>query len=198
MGGRAGGSGSGIPKGIGRDTTYKGKIEDVEDLVKVKDPRMYKALKEAFSNFSAKLGVPEKNVKLAKLSGSVLGIGGHGEVFLNKRYFNKSVSEFKNVMKENYDAGHLTKTNKPLAHVLTHELAHASWQSGRGGTKNVAAGKEINSLFSSFQKKGGKGYGKYAYSNVDEFWAEVSTKAAHGVADRYTKATKQIYKKYQL
>jgi len=197
MGGRSGGGG-GLSGGLRGDTTYKGSIKNVESLVNMKDPAMYKAAKEAISNFSAKLGVPDRNVKLADLQGNVMGIGGVGGVILNKAYFNKSAKDFGKVMKQNYDSGHSTKTNKPLAHVLTHELAHASWTTAHTSPKAIAAGKEIKALFKSWSKSGGKGYGTYAKSNVDEFWAEVSTKAAHGKADKWTKAAKGIYKKYKL
>lgn len=195
MGGR---SGSGAMGTLSQDTTYKGSIRNVESLVKMKDPAMYKAAKEAISNFSAKLGTPERNVKLADLSGNVLGIGSKGEVYLNKKYFNKSVKEFGNVMERNYDSGHMTKTNKPLAHVITHELAHAAWTSDLRTPQAIAAGKEIRKLYKSWSKTAGKGYGTYAKSNIDEFWAEVSTKAAHGKADKWTRTAKQIYKKYKL
>ena len=193
MGGRAGSGG-----GFMADTTYKGKIENVESLVKMKDPQMYKATKEAISNFAAKLGVPERNVKLADLSGNVMGIGSKGEVYLNKKYFNMSAKDFAKTMQKAYKSGHLTKTNKPLAHVANHELAHAAWSSNLPGVKYKAAGKEIKALYKSWSKTSGKGYGTYAKSNVDEFWAEVSTKAAHGKADKWTKAVKNIYKKYNL
>lgn len=198
MGARSGSGGGGGGGGLDRDTTYKGSIKNVESLVHMKDPAMYKATKEAISNFSAKLGVPEKNIKLADLSGGVMGIGAKGEVYLNKKYFNKSAKDFKNTMQKTYESGHLTKTNKPLAHVVNHELAHAAWSSHLTTPKAVAAGKEIKALYKTFTKSGGKGYGKYAKSNVNEFWAEASTKAAHGKADKYTKKVKSIYKKYQL
>lgn len=197
MGGRAGG-GAGLGGGLNRDTTYKGSIKNVESLVNMKDPAMYKATKEAISNFAAKLGVPERNVKLADLQGNVMGIGTKGEVYLNKKYFNKSAGEFSKTMKQSYDSGHLTKTNKPLAHVLNHEFAHAAWQSSHTSPIAKAAGKEITKMYKSWSKSGGKGYGKYAKSNVDEFWAEVSTKAAHGTSDKWTKQAKAIYKKFKL
>ena len=196
MGGRAGG---GARMGtLGGDTTYKGEIKNVESLINMRDPAMYKAAKEAISNFAAKLGVPERNVKLADLEGNVMGIGGEGAVYLNKKYFNMSAKDFAKTMKQNYDSGHLTKTNKPLAHVINHELAHAAWQITNNTPKANAAKKEIQKLYQSWSKAGGKGYGKYAKSNIDEFWAEVSTKAAHGTADQYTKVAKAIYKKYKL
>lgn len=201
MGGRSGGGaggGGGINGGIQGDTTYKGKIKNVESLVHMKDDAMYKATKQAISNFAAKLGIPERNVKLADLSGPVMGIGSKGGVFLNKKYFNQSAKDFKNVMKKNYQAGHLTPTKKPLAHVVTHELAHAAWTSSLATPKGIAAGKEIKALYKTWSKSGGKGYGTYAKSNIDEFWAEVSTKAAHGRKDRFTMKAKSIYQKYQL
>ena len=194
MGGRAGG-GAGTLSG---DSTYKGRIRNVESLIHMKDPALYKATKEAISNFAAKLGIPERNVKLADLDGNVMGIGSKGSVYLNKKYFNQSAKDFQKVMATDYKTGHSTKTNKPLAHVATHELAHASWTSDLKTPKAVAAGKEIGKLWKSFSKSGGRGYGTYASTNIDEFWAEASTKAAHGKADKYTKAVKAIYKKYQL
>lgn len=42
------------------------------------------------------------------------------------------------------------------------------------------------------------GYGKYAETNVSEFWAETVTKAIHGKSDKYTKKVKEICKKYKL
>lgn len=194
MGGRAGG-GAGTLQG---DSTYKGRIRNVESLINMKDPAMYKATKEAISNFAAKLGIPERNVKLADLDGNVMGIGAKGSVYLNKKYFNKSAKDFQKVMASNYKSGHMTKTNKPLAHVANHELAHAAWTSDLRTPKAIAAGKEIGRLWKSFTKSGGRGYGSYAGKNIDEFWAEASTKAAHGKADKYSKAVKAIYKKYQL
>lgn len=180
------------------DTTYRGQVRNIESLVNMKDPAMYRAAKVAISNFAAKLGTPESNVKLADLSGNVMGIGGKDGVYLNKRYFNMSAGDFAATMKRNYESGHLTQTNKPLAHVINHELAHASWQSGDQSPKAVAAGREITRLYERWQKSGTRGYGKYSRSNVDEFWAEVSTKAAHGQSDSYTRAARDIYRKYNL
>ena len=199
MGGRAGGGGgAGMKGGLRNDTTYKGAIKNVESLVKMQDPSMYKAAKEAISNFAAKLGTPERNVKLADLQGNVMGIGSKGQVYLNKKYFNQSSKDFARTMQQNYDAGHLTKTGKPMAHVINHELAHAAWSSSNASPKALAAGKAISKLYVKWSKSGGKGYGAYAKSNVDEFWAEVSTKAAHGKSDKWTKAAKNIYKKFNL
>ena len=200
MGGRAGGGagGGGAAGFLGRDTSYKGKIENVESLVHMKDAAMYKATKEAISNFAAKLGIPERNVKLADLSGKVMGIGGQGEVYLNKKYFNQTAGQMKDTMAKNYKAGHLTPTNKPLAHVVNHELAHAAWSTHNTRPNAMAASKEIKSLYKSWSKSGRKGYGKYASSNVNEWWAETSTKAAHGSSDKWSAAVKGIYKKYGL
>lgn len=196
--GRGSNSAGGLRGTLEQDTRYKGRIRNVESLKNMKDQALYKATKEAISNFSAKLGVPERNVKLADLDGNVTAIGSKGQVYLNKKYFNQSKKDFAKTMKEMYDSGHATKTNKPLAHIATHELAHAAWTSDFPSAKAQAAGKQIKSLYKSWLKGGGKGYGKYAFSNVDEFWAEVSTKAAHGKADKYTKAAKAIYKKFNL
>ena len=65
--------------------------------------------------------------------------------------------------------------------------------------KQKAAGKEINKLYTQWRKdKKKSGYGKYAATNVSEFWAETVTKAIHGKSDKYTAAVKNIAKKYKL
>ena len=46
-------------------------------------------------------------MKLAKLSGNVLGIGGDGEVYLNKKFFNMPAKKFSDVIKQGYQSGHL-------------------------------------------------------------------------------------------
>ena len=49
----------------------------------------------------------------------------------------------------------------------------------------------MNKLFKSWKKDNKKsGYGKYAETNVSEFWAETVTKAIHGKSDKYTKKVK--------
>ena len=79
-----------------------------------------------------------------------------------------------------------------------------TWQ--KPGQRNVA--QELIKIIINYvaelrYKKWGndkskQGYGKYAKTNVNEFWAEVCTKAVHGKADKYTKAAKDIIKKYKL
>lgn len=96
-------------------------------------------------------------------------------------------------------SGWSTKTNKAVAHTVTHELAHATWNANMTGANQKAAGKEVNKLFKSWKKDNKKsGYGKYAETNVSEFWAETVTKAIHGKSDKYTKKVKEICKKYKL
>lgn len=198
MGARSGGGGS--ETGLERDTTYKGKIENVEGLKNMKDPQLYKEMKSAVSRFYKELGLKTKNVNLADLDGNVYGIGSPFGVYLNKKYFkNATKKQVTDVMKKDYADGWQTKTNKPVAHVITHELAHSVWMKGMPGPRHQAAGKEIQKVYNAWKKDGRKsGYGKYAGSNVNEFFAETITKAIHGNADKYTKALKKIVKDYKL
>ena len=150
---------------------YKGKISRVGSLVEMKDKAMYKATKEAISRYHAVMGVRQRNVKLADLGGSAYGV-------------------------------HVTRGGKSeavYAHTVTHELAHATWNAHMTGANQKAAGKEVNALYKKWSRdKRKKGYGKYATTNVSEFWAETVTKAVHGKSDKYTKAVKAIAKKYKL
>lgn len=196
MGSRAGGVFDFFGAG---DTTYKGKVKNVESLVHIKDRMVYKDVKEAISRFYSAMGVPERNVKIADLSSSVVGIGSKGGVYFNKKYYNMSHKDFVAFHKKQEAIGHLTQTNKPAAHTTTHELAHALWSTGDTSPKAKAAGKEIKSAYNKWKNSRTKTkYGRYANSNVDEWWAETVTKAVHGKADGYTKFVKAIAKKYKL
>lgn len=190
-------------------------VEHVEDcnrvmqhikalLVNMKDPALYKATKEAISRYHSVLGVRQKNVKLAELSAGTYGVhvtaNGKSEgVYLNKKHFMQTKKAVEASHKRGYASGWSTKTNKAVAHTVTHELAHATWNANMTGANQKAAGKEVNKLFKSWKKDNKKsGYGKYAETNVSEFWAETVTKAIHGKSDKYTKKVKEICKKYKL
>ena len=201
--GRNSGSGSrgGLQPG---DGNYKGKVIEVESLIKMKDPQVYKETMQAISRYHAVLGVRQREVKLAELSAGTLGVhvtmgGKSAGVYLNKGVFNQNKAAIVASTKKGYASGWHTKTNKPMAHTITHELAHATWNAHMTGSKQVAAGKEVNKLYKTWLKdKRKSGYGTYAKTNVSEFWAETVTKAIHGKADEYTRAVKKICKKYDL
>lgn len=118
----------------------------------MKNPAMYKATKQANSRYYAVMGVRQKNVKLADLGGSAYGVhvtrGGQSEaVYLDRKHFDTGA---KNVQKEhtkNYKDGWSTKINKPVAHTVTHELAHASWNAHMTEASQRATGLEINVLY---------------------------------------------------
>lgn len=186
------------------DSSYKGKVTGIESLVKMKDPQMYKDTKSAISRYHSVMGVRQRNVKLANLSGGTLGVhltvnGKSDAVYLNKKYFNSGKKSVEASTKKGYASGWHTKTNKPTAHTVTHELAHATWNDHMTGANQKAAGKEIKYLYRQWSKNKKKsGYGKYAETNVSEFWAETVTKAVHGKSDKYTKKVKEIAKRYKL
>ena len=187
------------------DSTYKGAIKNVESLIKIKDPQVYKAVGEAISRYHAVLGVRQRNVKLADLGSGTLGVhvttgtGKSEAVYLNKKHFNQKKTKIIASHKKGYDSGWSTRTNKPIAHTVTHELAHATWNNHLSGANQKAAGKEIEKLYKTWKgDKKKKGYGEYAKTNVNEFWAETVTKAIHGKSDKCTKAVKSIAKKYKL
>lgn len=183
MGRNSSGTRGGLQPG---DATYKGSVGKPEPLVNMKDPALYKATKEAISRYHSVLGVRQKNVKLAELSAGTYGVhvtaNGKSEgVYLNKKHFMQTKKAVEASHKRGYASGWSTKTNKAVAHTVTHELAHATWNANMTGANQKAAGKEVNKLFKSWKKDNKKsGYGKYAETNVSEFWAETVTKAIHG------------------
>lgn len=203
MGARAGGgAGSGLGSG---DGWFSGNISGVESLKNIKDRRLYNATKEAISRYYKEMGLEQRKVKLADLPDNVGGVhvtsNGKSEgVYLNKKIFKNGTTQSVSAkMTGAYNKGFLTKTNKPVAHTLTHELAHSTWNAHMTGAKQKAAGKEIAKVYRAWKADNRKkGYGKYAHTNVSEFWSETVTKGIHGKADKYTKALKGIAKKYNL
>lgn len=192
--------------GLSGDSGYRGKIENIETLKNISHRNTYKAVGEAISRFNSVISPNhEQNVKLATMSGGVMGVqvnqGGKSvAVYLNKSYFkNATTSELVKDMNGMYDRQWQTRTNKPVAHVVTHELAHSVWNSSLDSQNAKAATAEIRKLRKEWiADKSKTGYGKYSRTNIDEFWAEVTTKAVHGKADRYTQRVKDIVRKYKL
>ena len=186
------------------DGTVNTEVKGVQDLVKMKDPAMYRETKEAIARYHSVMGVRQKSVKLADLSDGTLGVhrtinGESAGIYLNKRSYNSGRARVLESTKRGYESGWHTKTNKPLAHTVTHELAHATWNFRFTGAKYKAAGKEVEKLYKTWSNdKRKRGYGEYAHSNINEFWAETVTKAVHGTPDKYTRAVKKIVKKYKL
>jgi len=208
MGRNAGGNS--IPKNGGLksgDSDYKGHVGKLYSLNTIKNKYVYKGVKGAIDRYHSVMGVRQQNVKLATLDRGVGGMhvtkeGKSSLVVINKKIFNGNNTTTQSVAKwasEGYKSGWSTKTNKPGAHIVTHELAHATWNEHLTSPKAKAASKSVNSLYKKWMKdKSKKGYGKYAKTNVSEFFAETATKAVHGKADKYTKALKTIVKRYKL
>lgn len=186
------------------DGNYKGEIKNVQDLVKIKDPEVYKAVGEAISRYHSVMGVRERKVKLADLDDDTLGVqvnknGKSQAVYLNKKIHNMSKKDIERIVRGDYKSGWMTKTNKAIAHTVTHELAHATWGSDMKEPKHKGAKKEILKLYDTWRRdKTKRGYGEYAKADVDEFWAETVTKAVHGKQDKYTRAVKSIAKRFEL
>lgn len=204
------GSNSKPPKSGGlreNDSSYKGKVGKIESLTSISNPAVYKSVKEGISRFHSVLGVRQKDIKIATLEAGVGGVhitanGVSKQVVLNKSVFNGKGTTTQSIAKwaeAGYKSGHLTKTNKPVAHIITHELAHATWNESLTAPNVRAASKSVDSLYNKWKGDSKKsGYGNYAKTNVNEFFAEVSTKAVHGTADKYTKSLKSIIQRYKL
>lgn len=181
-------------------------VKESRAIHTIKDRSVVKELQSGISRFHAVMGVKERNVRIGDLSSiGALGVtylGGDGKstgILLNERFFDRRKSVIIKDVRHGYDIGFKNRTNRPLQHTITHELAHATWNAHMSSTKAKAAGKEISALYRKFLKDNKKkGYGSYGKTNVSEFFAEAVTKAIHGNADKYTKKIKYIVGKYQL
>jgi hypothetical protein len=191
-----------FPKGGGVE---KLDIKNPRDLATIKDNAVYREMKRGISRYHAVLGVRERSVKIADLpmgvNGALANVGGANQsIYLNSSVYDKlSRSAIEKRVRLSYYTGWSARTNKPIQHTITHELAHATWNSEMKSANAKAAGKEISKLGRQWLNDSSKkGYGRYGESSVDEFWAEVVAKAVHGTPDKYTRKAKAIAKKYKL
>lgn len=165
---------------------------------------MEKQIHRAISRYEKVMGVRERHVKIADISGAYgvtyINANGSQGIYLSRKHFDTSKKKFEASYKaSNYENGFKNLTNRAAQHTVTHELAHATWTSSYTSPKHQAAGKEIRTLFQKWSKDNKKkGYGSYGKTSVDEFWAEVITKGIHGKPDKYTKKAISIAHKYKL
>lgn len=195
------GSGGGIKNDGGGN--YKGEIKNIESLKNIKDRELQREIQQGISKYESRIGIRTPEIMLAELQGAYgVHVTSNGEskaVYLDKRlYKNGNVKKITASKKAAYSSKFLTKTNKPVQHTIIHELGHATWNSALKSSGAIKEGKSIREMYVKFSKQRPKGYGKYAYSNVNEFWAEVTTKAVLGNSDEYTKFVKKTIKKYNL
>jgi hypothetical protein len=182
----------------GKDTNYRGKISKIGGISDITDDRSRLAVQRAVSQYQAQYGLPTREVKTAILDAGVYGIGGKDRVVLNRQFYNDSAKLIA-LKKKGYASGWSVKTTSPLKHTVIHELAHASWQSERAGANpKLSAG--VRALYKRYQadvRAGRNPIGKYASSNIDEFWAEGITQATIGTKQSYYSVRlKKLLKKY--
>lgn len=201
----------GVPKGtIGNDkggNASAGDIGKAQGLRTIQNTQLRREVQQGISKYETRLGVRQVKVQLAP-QGSSLGVhvteGGKSEgVYLNTAVFKKgTVSSVSTITKGAYKSGFLTNTNKPVQHVVVHELSHAQWNSHLKSANAKAAAASVQKKYKQFLKDyasgKAKGFGKYSTTNVNEFWAEASTKHVLGKPDKYTRFIKSTIKKYKL
>lgn len=186
---------------------YKGEIGRTEPIANIQNTQLRREIQQGISKYESRLGVRQTNVQLASLEGAagvhVTVNGQSSAVYLNSALYKKGTpAQIIAMKRRSYDSGFLSKTNKPVQHTVVHELGHATWNRYLTSSSAVKARPVIEKKFREFQRdfKAGraKGYGSYATENVNEFWAEATTKAVLGRADKYTRFVKSTVKKYNL
>lgn len=191
--------------GIGRDGggDFKGDVRNVSSLREIKNTQLRREIQQGISKFESRLGARQQNVKLADLSGAygvhVTTGGKSSGIYLNRAAFLSSEpKDIIAVKRRAYDTNFLNKTNKPVQHTIVHEMAHATWNSHLTGTKQKAAGLEIQRLYRAFLKQNPRRWGSYGKSNVNEFFAEGITLGVLGKSDKYSRELIRITKRYNL
>jgi hypothetical protein len=175
-----------------------------ESLDSLKHREVTKQLNRAISRYEKVMGVRERTIRVADTPGAYgvtfLNSNGSQGIYLSKSLFNQSRNKIEaDYRKQNYDTGFKNKTNRPIQHTLTHELAHAHGRVLMMLLNIRQQAKKFQVSIRNGQKiKKKQGYGSYGKSNVDEFWAEVVTKGVHGKSDKYTRKAISIAHSYKL
>lgn len=171
----------------------------------VQDENMIQEINKAVSAFQLAFSHRCQVIRFEYLGISTIGRTtieqGKTVVLLNKPLFcNKSASkDLRSLILEQYDKGYWTITRNPVAHAITHELAHTVWMESGQREVEKAAKNSICNLFEIWKNDPDKtGYGQRASVDVSEFWAEVCSRAILGESDKYTRAVQQIVKIYHL
>lgn len=202
MGKNAGGSGTG-KLGDSRHNKIS-KWANADFLRHIPDKKLRKSLVEALETYDALYGVEITKIMLSDNLGKTPAVtnaypDGRQETDLNRTLFSMRFEKYVRKQISDYNDNYAAKTRKPEAHIITHEMAHATWADYLSGEKHKKASNEIRSLYTKFRHdKRIKGYGEIAYLNPNEFWAETLTKSMYGNQDYYTRRVKEIIHKYKL
>lgn len=191
--------------------------ENSEPLANIKDREAYKEVFRGISRFEATLGIRDRKVRLADLSGyGVAGMAVHQKrtgkplgIFLDKNTFDRKADDIRGYVKKQYESGFWAKTKAPIQHTVTHELAHATLNRSMRTANALAAKRELKKVYNDWKRDtdAQHRWGKYAkkqwgtYARIGgpyEFWSEGITKGVHGGSDSYTKRLIKIAKKYNL
>lgn len=102
---------------------------------------MEKQINRAISRYEAVMGVRERHVRIADISGAYgvtyIGPNGSQGIYLSRRHFDTSKRKFEAAYKaSNYANGFKNVTNRAAQHTVTHELAHATWTSSYTSPKH--------------------------------------------------------------
>ncbi|MBO4661234.1 MAG: hypothetical protein J5630_00835 [Bacteroidaceae bacterium] len=200
MGKNAGGSGTG-KLGDSRKKTSK----SLKRFLKgIKDYALRKDQSDAFNLYAEKFGIRANDIKITNnyVEYGITGLTADGRIIieLNAKFFAQRKKAVEKAIIVKYRAGESVSTKQPSKHVLTHELAHATWRSDYTGQRHIEARSDIYKLFSDWKsnRSAVKYYGALSKTHIDEFWAEVVTKALYGTPDEYTKRARSIIKKHRL
>lgn len=183
-------------------------VTNIESLNNIKDKKVRETVWRAISRYHTVLGVRQTNVMLADLpTFGTFGLhvtddstGKSDSIYLNKAIFMQSYGNVKGIMENMYREGTFSRTNKPVAHTIVHELAHATFNDKLNTPNAIAAREEFSQMYKKFigDKKHNESYGLYARQKPNDFWSEVSVMAVYGPQDEYTKWLKATIKKYKL
>lgn len=115
---------------------------------------MEKQINRAISRYEAVMGVRERHVRIADISGAYgvtyIGPNGSQGIYLSRRHFDTSKRKFEAAYKaSNYANGFKNVTNRAAQHTVTHELAHATWTSSYTSPKHKAAAKRYNTYIAN-------------------------------------------------
>lgn len=182
------------------------KWKNAKELSSIKDKAVYKEVMDGIAKFNAIFGMSndQKNIMLGRLDQWTAGTaysytnGKFKGILLNQTVFNKPLAEVVKTRQYAYSMGFSVRTSHPAQHTVVHELGHSLWN-GKWTTSTDKV--KMQNLFNDFRKaypttadRKKAGWGDYAASKVNEFFAEGIAKHILGKPDKYTKAIMEVAK----
>lgn len=178
-----------------------------KELSTIADKKVYNEVMDGIAKFNSIFGMDDhqKNILLGTLKSGAAGVtyytkgtGKIAGILLDKGTFMRSYDDLVKTVEKQVNSGYWVKTKYPAQVTVVHELAHTLWNSGWWSSMDQG---KMAMTFSRFRNKYNTreelkkaGWGAYARTSPNEFFAEGLAKHILGKPDEFTKVIMEVAK----